>query len=86
MGTSMSRLGGGIGMDELLTRIEETLTGRLHRAVFLLPYSDAGALAQLHEQAQVLRVDYLPEGVEVEAVCREELFGRLKRFVKEPEA
>ena len=76
----------GIGMDELLTRIEETLTGRLHRAVFLLPYSDAGALAQLHEQAQVLRVDYLPEGVEVEAVCREELFGRLKRFVKEPEA
>lgn len=60
--------------------------GRLHRAVFLLPYSDAGALAQLHEQAQVLRVDYLPEGVEVEAVCREELFGRLKRFVKEPEA
>ena len=76
----------GSGMDELLTRIEETLTGRLHRAVFLLPYSDAGALAQLHEQAQVLRVDYLPEGVEVEAVCREELFGRLKRFVKEPEA
>ena len=76
----------GIGMDELLMRIEETLTGRLHRAVFLLPYSDAGALAQLHEQAQVLRVDYLPEGVEVEAVCREELFGRLKRFVKEPEA
>ena len=76
----------GIGMDELLTRIEETLTGQLHRAVFLLPYSDAGALAQLHEQAQVLRVDYLPEGVEVEAVCREELFGRLKRFVKEPEA
>ena len=76
----------GIGMDELLTRIEETLTGRLHRAVFLLPYSDAGALAQLHEQAQVLRVDYLPEGVEVEAICREELFGRLKRFVKEPEA
>ena len=41
---------------------------------------------ELHEQAQVLRVDYLPEGVEVEAVCREELFGRLKRFVKEPEA
>ena len=76
----------GIGMDELLTRIEETLTGRLHRAVFLLPYSDAGALAQLHEQAQVLRVDYLPEGVEVEAVCREELFGRLKHFVNEPEA
>ena len=37
----------GIGMDELLTRIEETLTGLLHRAVFLLPYSDAGALAQL---------------------------------------
>ena len=57
-------------------------TGWLHRAVFLLPYSDAGALAQLHEQAQVLRVDYLPEGVEVEAVCREELFGRLKRFCK----
>ena len=63
----------------------QRLTHLYERSVFggaELTRNDSAVL----KQAQVLRVDYLPEGVEVEAVCREELFGRLKRFVKEPEA
>lgn len=73
----------GIGMDELLTRIEQTLLGKLHHAVLLLPYSEGGVLQTLHEQAQVLQTDYTAEGIAVEAVCSEELFGRYRRFVKE---
>lgn len=76
----------GIGMDELLTRIEETLLGQLHHVTLLLPYAQASVLETLHNQAQVLRTEYGAEGVEVEVVCNDELFGRYRRFVKEPEA
>ncbi len=76
----------GIGMDELLTRIEQTLLGRLHHVTLLLPYSEAGVLDVLHKQAQVLRTDYTADGVEVEAVCSEELYGRYRKYEKEPQA
>ena len=75
----------GVGLDELLTRIEETLLGKLHHVTMLLPYGEGGVLNILHDQAQVLRVDYAAEGIEVETVCTEELYGRYRRFVKEPE-
>ena len=75
----------GVGLDELLTRIEETLLGKLHHVTMLLPYAEGGVLNILHDQAQVLRVDYVAEGIEVETVCTEELYGRYRRFVKEPE-
>lgn len=74
----------GVGMDELLTRIEETLLGKLHHVTLILPYDQGGALEVLHNQAQVLRVDYGAEGIEVETVCSEELYGRYRRYEKEP--
>ena len=75
----------GVGLEELLTRIEETLLGKLHHVMMLLPYGEGGVLNILHDQAQVLRVDYVAEGIEVETVCTGELYGRYRRFVKEPE-
>ena len=76
----------GVGMDELLTRIEQTLLGRLHHVTLLLPYSEAGVLDILHKQAKVLKTDYTSEGVEVETICSEELYGRYQRYEKEPQA
>ena len=73
----------GIGMDELLTRIEQTLLGTLHHVTLLLPYSEGGAIELFHEQAQVHRVDYLPEGIEIELTCKDELYGRYRRYEKE---
>lgn len=72
----------GVGMDELLTRIEQTLLGKLHRVTLLLPYSEGGAIEVFHEQAQVHRVDYLPEGIEIELTCKDELYGRYRRYEK----
>lgn len=75
----------GLGAQGLLSRIEEALTGTLHQALFLLPYSQGGILEILHKQAQVLRTDYTAEGIEVEAVCSAELFGRYSVYLKENE-
>lgn len=76
----------GVGMDELLSKIEEILLGKLHHVTLLLPYAQGGVLEVLHEQAQVLRADYTPEGIEVETVCSEELYGRYRKFEKEQDA
>ena len=76
----------GVGMEALLARIESVLTGKLYHVKLLLPYAEAGALELLHEQAQVLKTDYTAEGVEVETICSEALYGKLRRFVKEQEA
>ena len=73
----------GVGTDELLTRIEQTLLGTLHHVTLLLPYSEGGAIELFHEQAQVHRVDYLAEGIEIELTCKDELYGRYRRYEKE---
>ena len=73
----------GEGMENLLSLIESTLNRGLYHCVFLLPYAEGGRVEQLHQFGQVLRCDYTAEGIEIEAICREELFGRLRHWVKE---
>ena len=73
----------GMGMDRLRELIEENLNKGLHRTVFLLPYSMAGQVDVLHQQAQVLRCDYTAEGIEIETICNEILYGKLRAYEKE---
>ena len=39
-------------------------------------------VAQLHTQARVLRCEYTAEGIEIEAVCDEICYGRLRGYEK----
>lgn len=73
----------GLGTEALLERIEAMLCGQLYHITLLLPYGEGGILEQLHRQAQVLRVDYTAEGIEVETRCASELRGKYRRFIKE---
>ena len=70
----------GQGIEELFAVIERELCKGRRRAVFLLPYSLGGMVETLHDKAQVLRVDYTAEGIEIEAVVDEVLFGRLAQY------
>ena len=73
----------GEGMGELLSLIESTLNRGLHRCKLLLPYAQGGRIEQLHEKAQVLSCEYTGEGISVEAIVPEALFGQLRDWVKE---
>ena len=75
----------GVGMDELLTRIEETLLGELHEVTLLLPYAQGGALDVLHQQAQVHNVEYTAEGIVVQLTCKDELYRRYQQFERKSE-
>ena len=73
----------GEGVDALLKLIEKNLNRGLYHVKLLLPYSMGGQLDTLHTQARVLNVDYAGEGILVEAVCDEALYGKLRQYVQE---
>ena len=73
----------GYGMKELLSAIERTLGHSRHHITVTLPYSMGGMVETLHNNAQVLATDYTAEGIEVETVVDDILYGRLKQYIIE---
>lgn len=71
----------GTGMEELLHGIENALGQARHHVVLCLPYSMGGQVEILHNNAQVKNVDYTAEGIEMEVVLDDILYGRLRQFV-----
>ncbi len=71
----------GIGMEELLAAIERTLGHSRHQITVCLPYSMGGMVETLHNNAKVLSTDYTSDGIVVETVVDDILYGRLKDFI-----
>ena len=72
------------GMEELLKKIEAALGAKLHKVTLLLPYTMGGQLDTLHSTAKVLNVEYTQDGIEVQAILDDILYGRLRQYaVKE---
>ena len=71
----------GTGLDALCAAIEKALDQKLHHVTLRLPYSMGGMVETLHSSAQVQRIAYTPEGIEVEATVEEILYGRLRDHV-----
>ena len=71
----------GMNMDGLLKAIEDALVDALHHVIVVLPYSMGGMVDTLHKNAQVKNVEYTADGIEVEAVIDDILYGRLKNYI-----
>ena len=71
----------GTGTDKLLSAIEKALGHSRHHVEVLIPYSMGGTLDILHNNAQVLGVDYTEKGILVDAVVDPILYGRLKDYI-----
>ncbi len=71
----------GTGMEQLLSAIERALGHSRHQITVRLPYSMGGMVETLHVNAQVKNVDYTAEGIEVETVVDDILYGRLKQYI-----
>ena len=71
----------GEGMDRLLAAIEKALDQKRHHVVVTLPYAMGGMVETLHNNAQVISVDYTADGIEIETILDEILFGRVKDYV-----
>ena len=71
----------GMGLENLLKSIENALGHARHQVVLRLPYSMGGMVDQLHSNAKVLSTEYTGEGIEMEAVLDDILYGRLREYV-----
>ncbi len=70
----------GEGIDRLFAVMERELCKGLRHACFLLPYSMGGQVETLHDKAKVLRVEYMAEGIEIEAEVDPTIYGRLAQY------
>lgn len=71
----------GVNMESLLKLIEVTLGHSRHHVVLRLPYALGGQVDTLHSGAKVNTVDYTPEGIEIDAILDDILYGRLRDYV-----
>ena len=73
----------GTGMEALLSAIERTLGHTRHHVVVTVPYSMGGMVETLHNNAQVIATDYTAEGIVVETIVDDILYGRLRQYITE---
>ena len=71
----------GLGMEQLLKAIEDSLGHSRHHVTVMLPYSMGGMVDTLHSSAQVLNVDYTADGIVVETILDPILYGKLKEYI-----
>ena len=71
----------GRGMENLLTAIERALGQARHHVVLRLPYSMGGMVETLHNNAQVKNTEYTADGIEIETILDDILYGRMRDYV-----
>lgn len=71
----------GEGITFLLKKIEELLEKKKKKVVLRLPYDKGSVVEQLHREAAVLRLEYLEDCIEVQAILNPETYGRLREYV-----
>ena len=71
----------GFGMESLKKAIEKALGHARHHVVLRLPYSMGGQVETLHNNAQVKNTEYTADGIEIETVLDDILYGRLKQYI-----
>lgn len=71
----------GTQLNALLGAIEEALGQARHHVLLRLPYSMGGQVETLHNNAQVKQVEYTGEGIEMEVILDDILYGRLGQYV-----
>ena len=71
----------GKGMEELLHSIEKALGHARHHVLVRLPYSMGGMVETLHNNARVGQVDYSADGIEMDTILDDILYGRLRDYV-----
>ena len=72
----------GRGMDNLLKTIERMLGHARHHVLVCLPYSMGGMVDSLHKNAKVNSVEYTGDGIEIDTILDDILYGRLRDYVK----
>ncbi len=72
----------GTGIDDLLKAIDDNLPVRVKRVSLLVPFTDAGLVAEIRSNATLISEEYVADGVRVEAILDEKLYSRAKEYLQ----
>jgi GTP-binding protein HflX len=76
----------GEGLSLLLAKIVDLLSGRVKRGKFFLPYSEGDLLTLFHEKGRIIKEEYLPAGVALDAELPSIWFNRLQKYLARRQA
>ena len=70
----------GTGIEDLLKAIDNNLPVRVKKLSLLIPFCDAGLVAEIRKNATLISEEYLAEGIKVEAIVDEKLFAKVGKY------
>ncbi|MBQ6795695.1 MAG: GTPase HflX [Clostridia bacterium] len=71
----------GEGIEELVEKISDALPGKKKRIEVLIPYSDSGVAARLHDGEVIFSEEYTDTGIKVDLLADEILEAKLKNYI-----
>lgn len=71
----------GEGLDELIEKISDALPGKKKRIEVLIPYSDSGVAARLHDGEVIYSEEYTDTGIKMDLLADEILQAKLKKYI-----
>ncbi len=71
----------GTGIDDLLKAIDDNLPVRVKRVSLLIPFADAGLVAEIRKNATLISEEYVAEGIKVEAILDEKLYSKAEKYI-----
>jgi len=74
----------GQGIDQLLKKIEESLSSSKKRVTLRLPYDKAGIVETIHREGVVTDTRYLEDCIELDAIVNPSLYGKVKDYIITP--
>ena len=70
------------GLEELKKAILTEINKNKIDAVFIIPYKEGGIVDILHRDSKVKSTEYLDEGIRVETVCDQKLYGKYRKYTE----
>lgn len=71
----------GTGIDDLLKAVDDNLPVKVKRVSLLIPFSDAGLVAEIRKNATLISEEYVAEGIKVEAILDEKLYSKAEKYI-----
>lgn len=71
-----------IGIDELLTKVEEAIEHAFVEATFCIPYNEGKIVSYLNDNASVLSTEYAEDGIVIRAKLNKIDCERYKKYIK----
>lgn len=71
----------GVGIDNLLSAIENNLPVRIKRVELMIPFEKGGLSAEIRKNGTLIEEEYTSEGLKITALIDETLYGRLREYV-----